>query len=490
MKKRTIACAAALSAVAFGAGAALAKNQPDVGLDAQKRLADHANDWFGVTKPVEASSTISIDLATAQADPTKLATVAKGLQVRVVTAGQAAPNIDQMALWPDGLNPTHIIACNEQGTSDPGLQRIDLATGAATTILTGTSSCDGVRRTAWGTILFSEEAGTTGQTFELIDPLNTVGVSLNRVMGVFSGGTGAANFARRNAVGRMSFEGHGLLPNGVMYYGDENRPLNGTPAGAYFKFVPTTPWSGGAPITDLDDSPLASGKIWGLRLGKRAGNTDYGQGTQTGLGTWITVCADGGATPCSVSPAIDLRAFAAANKLTGYYRPEDFEVDPDALAAGNVRVCGNDTGNEIEDHNWGESVCLTDGTVARSLANTAVPEMQFFVINTWDMAMTDNLAFQPGGAGRVLIVEDGDVGFGLSGKNNDMFLCLPDGADADSLSDGCLRVGTLNNNGTATFTEGAEWTGPIFSDDGQHLYVSVQHNVTGKGVILDITGWK
>jgi secreted PhoX family phosphatase len=82
------------------------------------------------------------------------------------------------------------------------------------------------------------------------------------------------------------------------------------------------------------------------------------------------------------------------------------------------------------------------------------------------------------------------VQLGGNGKNNDMFLCLADGADADSLSDGCVRVGTLNNNGTAAFAEGAEWTGPIFSDDGKHLFVSVQHNIGGTGVILDITGWK
>ena len=25
---------------------------------------------------------------------------------------------------------------------------------------------------------------------------------------------------------------------------------------------------------------------------------------------------------------------------------------------------------------------------------------------------------------------------------------------------------------------------------GKHFYVSVQHNVTGKGTILDITGWE
>ena len=70
-----------------------------------------------------------------------------------------------------------------------------------------------------------------------------------------------------------------------------------------------------------------------------------------------------------------------------------------------------------------------------------------------------------------------------------MFLCLPDGADVDNQSDGCVKVATLNDAGSAAHPEGAEWSGPIFNDDGKHLYVSVQHNITDKGVILDITGW-
>jgi hypothetical protein len=30
----------------------------------------------------------------------------------------------------------------------------------------------------------------------------------------------------------------------------------------------------------------------------------------------------------------------------------------------------------------------------------------------------------------------------------------------------------------------------IFDASGRHFYISVQHNVTGAGAILDITGWK
>jgi hypothetical protein len=67
--------------------------------------------------------------------------------------------------------------------------------------------------------------------------------------------------------------------------------------------------------------------------------------------------------------------------------------------------------------------------------------------------------------------------------NNDLWDCLPNGADADLLSDGCVRIGTLND-----LT--AEWTGGIFDASGKHFYVSVQHNISGRWTILDITGWQ
>jgi hypothetical protein len=48
--------------------------------------------------------------------------------------------------------------------------------------------------------------------YELIDPLHTTGVSLDRATGTFSGGSGAANLTARPALGRLSFEGAGHLP--------------------------------------------------------------------------------------------------------------------------------------------------------------------------------------------------------------------------------------------------------------------------------------
>ena len=98
-----------------------------------------------------------------------------------------------------------------------------------------------MKRTAWGTIIFGEE-DTTGWLLELINPLATTGVMFNRTTGALTGAN-AANVTTRPAVGRLAFEGLALLPNGVLYYGDENRPSTGNPGGEYSETMPnaTTP---------------------------------------------------------------------------------------------------------------------------------------------------------------------------------------------------------------------------------------------------------
>src|SRR5712691_7405761 len=113
----------------------------DFGLYRDQQLQDHSRQLFGVHDPIEVSSTASVDKAIAEADPTSLATFAQSLRVRVVTAAaNAGPNIDMIALWPDDRHPTHLIVCNEEGATEPGVQRVRLSDGLVETILTGTVS--------------------------------------------------------------------------------------------------------------------------------------------------------------------------------------------------------------------------------------------------------------------------------------------------------------------------------------------------------------
>ena len=213
---------------------------------------------------------------------------------------------------------------------------------------------------------------------------------------------------------------HRPYPTGVLYFGDENRPGNGNPGGAYFKFIPNTLWAVGGPaITDLANSPLASGSIYGMRIGKRSGkrsgNTDFGQGNEFG-----PTCG------CPHRYRTDQyprrRHHREVHQL---YRPKDLTIDQKALAAGNVRVCGNNTGEDTQgvDNHSGETACITDGTLAQA-ADTltlSTPKYQPLVVGNVDFAMRDNIAYQPN-SGNWLINEDGEGPVATPPRNNDLVL--------------------------------------------------------------------
>jgi len=453
VRKRTL-----VAAIAAGASLALVGTFAAYGWDTDRRDDNPGSVLhnFGVQRGLDHSSTENIDAATATANPLRLATLAKGLKARVVTSGNAAPNLDMMALWPID-RPTHLLACNEQGTAQPGVQRIDLATGVAATIVTGTTACDPLHTTPWGTVIFGEET-TTGHVYELIDPLSVTNATLDRVTGVAS----TDKIVQRPALGAVAFEGIGILPSGVTYYGDELGPINGAPGGAYYKFVPSRPFPGGAPITSLADSPLAAGSISVLKIGQ---GTNTGQGMAQGIAAWVPITPD--------AATGSLRPPSRAAGGTGFYRPEDLNIDPRKLAEGKVRFCGNNTGRE-EARYYGETICVTDDPATGA-------EVQLLVTGSPEFNMPDNIAYQPG-RGNWIVHEDGDTGF-VRPHNNDLWSCLDDGGDDDLLSDGCLRIASLNDLD-------AEWTGGFFDRPGKHFYVSVQHNKSGFGVVLDITGWR
>jgi len=118
----TLGVFAATSGVTSGAG--------DFGTDVQQMLEAKSMQQFGINSGLPQSSPLSISAAEANADPTRLVTLSKQLQAKVVTA-TAAPNIDQMVLWPNDQSPTHLIACNEEGVAQAGVQRIRLSDGLA-----------------------------------------------------------------------------------------------------------------------------------------------------------------------------------------------------------------------------------------------------------------------------------------------------------------------------------------------------------------------
>jgi secreted PhoX family phosphatase len=489
--------------------------KPDFGRSVESLAQDHASLLFG-TKGVLGDSSLAQALSTdAGCD---LITLARGLKCNVVSEkSNLAPNIDMMVLYPNDSAPTHIIACNEQGSGDAGVQRIRLSDGVVEDIIaSGLTGCDPAELTPWGTVIVGEENGKNGRMFEILDPLKTTGIKVS--------GSGELTSTDDNnkvrylaALGQLSFEGISVMPNGLVYYQDENRPGNGNGGGGYFKFIPNKLWEGGSAITSLDNSPLVNGgRVFALRLGRNNVNTDFGQGNNVGRGVWVEVTDGKFGAPATTAGVdrIDLRGAALTLKATTGYRPEDQDIDKAAIKAGNVRVCGTNTGQDAATsgvnvganaanggNNFGTTFCITDGKLIQAAVvntsvqtvnkidysvntgdGTSIPEYQILVDHYLDFGMPDNIAYQPG-RGNWLIQEDGDGSTYTPARNNDIWDCLDDGADKDQLADACLKVASLNDLN-------AESTGGVFNATGREYFISVQHNVTKHGVILKITGWK
>ena len=491
----TLSAGLAVAVVAVHATADSPK--ADFGLFIADQLRAHSEQLFGFTHPLPESVPGPYD----GADNTKAIEVAAGLTVSLVSSSVASA-ADQIALWPDDQNPTHLFVCDEE-TSNPAVQRVDLSAppgSNATTIVTGLLSCDPVRRTPWGTIIVAEENGADGGLYEILDPL-----AINSPITVNNRATGATSDAnhlvKRKAVGGLSFESFAIRPDGTMIYGDELAPSGGAAGGALYKFVPDFPYSGTGqpPVTQPQLSPLVSGTVFGLRVAAANGSTNWGQGAEVGKGRWVAVDTNP-AGIVDVNGNINLRTAQGLQKFTGYYRPEDMDIDPIAAGAGVFRACWANTGrlnfgggSLVENSAvHGEILCLVEEPNAAATTGT-VPVVTRFVVGSQQAGMFDNVAFQPH-TGNLVVLEDGPTSIvtpsGQQPRGNDLWICLPDGGDDDTLSDGCVRFGSVSDTS-------AEPSGFIFLGSGEAAFVSIQHRAVNDaagagnhGALLKISGFK
>jgi secreted PhoX family phosphatase len=451
----------------------------DFGLFIAHQLSAHAQQLFGFNHPLESSSVGPYD----GTDNAKAIDVADGLRVSLVSSSVASA-ADQIAMWPNDDNPRYLFVCDEE-TSNPAVQRIDLtkpAASNATTIVTGLSSCDPVRRTPWGTIIVAEEAGATGGLYELFDP-----AGITTPIAVTDRATGAnsdpAHLVKQKAVGSLSFESFAIKPDGTMIFGDELAPSGGAPGGGIYKFVPLSPYPGGAPVTSAGFSPLSAGNVFGLRVAAANGSSNWGQGAEVGKGRWVAIDP---AAPAlfDASGNIILRNAQAFQKFTGFYRPEDMDIDPIAREEGVFRACWANTGRlnfggdtSVENSAvHGEVLCMIEEPNAAAITGM-IPVVTKFVVGSQQFGMPDNVAFQPH-TGNLVVLEDGPTSIqtatGAEPRGNDLWICLPDGADDDTLSDGCVRFASVKDTS-------AEPSGFIFLGDGQSAFLNIQHRAVNDG---------
>jgi secreted PhoX family phosphatase len=471
-----ISLAALLSAALMSPAAAA-----DFGAARDKMLAEQTMELFGLEAPLAEGAKPSVEegYRTAEQTAADQLAAAPGLTVEYLTRN-VGDNLDMMAFWP-AENPTHLIGCIEgdreeiaTGKWNPSVQSISLADGTVTTLLRGMISCDGIRTSPWGTVIATEEEDDGG-VYEIIDPLAIKDVAIvDRATGET---TDPAHVIKRTAMAAMAWEGFQVTPEGVVYGGDELRPGTGTKdadGGAIFKFIPAALYAGGM-ISALDKSPLVAGKTYALQVQCQGSSIQFGQGCEIGKGAWI-----------EVDPA-NARADALAKGATGYYRPEDLHADKSYKGPG-IRFCGANTGNEGAE-NYAEVICTIDMAVTEAPQADAEGKLVFstttnrFVEGDLEFNSFDNLEFH-GSTGILYVVEDHD--------NGEIYACLPDGADRDIKTDGCVRVFAVKDTT-------AEPTGFIFSDDGMTAYVSIQHSEDSKmeksddygtDDLIKITGFK
>jgi hypothetical protein len=476
----------------------------DFGSFVEDVLSDHSEQLFGIRHPLEESALGPYD----GPDNLQAIQLAPGLHASLVSSSVASA-ADQIALWPDDDHPKYLFTCDEE-TTNPAVQRVDLSKPAnsnATTIVTGLVSCDPVRRTPWGTIIVAEEAGATGGFYELIDPVNiTTAINVSdRAAGTTSD---PVHMVKRKAVGSLSFESFAIRDDGTMIYGDELAPgavSKGSAGGAIYKFVPSIPFQGNGPISVAAQSPLASGTIFGLRVAAQ-GSTNWGQGAETGNGAWVAVNL-AGAGVVDGNGNILLRTAQTLGQFTGYYRPEDMDIDPIAAEDGVFRACWANTGRMSHTdsslvENSGvktEIMCLVENppsTFAPNPVSGTIPTVDRFVTGSEERGMFDNVAFQPH-TGNLVILEDNSVNSVKSLnplttelRGNDLWVCLPDGDDDDVLTDGCIRFASIRDTS-------AEPTGFIFLGSGESAFVNIQHRAandalgnTNHGALIKISGFK
>lgn len=220
-KWNVIAAGAARALVIAGtAGAA----NLDFGAWVEKRMHEMSDVIFGIAGPLAAPapSGLAVPYRTASQRAGDQILLARGLKAEYVSR-VAADALDQFSFWPDAEHPQYIVACIDGGL------------------------------------------------YEFLDPAHTENLTvLDRSTGEIATPDGApSTLARKQkALPVMAYEGIGLTPDGVFYGGDELRPGTGTKdkdGGALFKFVPAVPYAGGG-IGSLDQSPLASGRIYALQV--------------------------------------------------------------------------------------------------------------------------------------------------------------------------------------------------------------------------------
>ena len=387
MKRFMTIAAIAVATVLTLSTAAIASGGLDFGIFRDEQLAHKSGGLYGFRQPIAASSTQQITQAEAQADPTKLATLAKGLQARVVTTKGPAVD-DQISLWPNSQNPTVSDRVQRDRRTDRARAGPDRARDRARDHDRDRHrECDPTRRTPWGTIVFGEEDGPEGGLYELIDPMHTTGVTLDRTTGTFSGGVGAENLVTRTALGTARSRARDPRRRHHV-----PRPAT-TRASARRTAAPATRTS--SSFRPTRSTARRRSRTCRSRRTPRARSSGFGSASARTTGRVVSSASRSGSR-CPTRPTRTSRAEGSrpgSPATTGPRTPTSTRSRRPRATSG----CAATTPATRTTTSTARRSASPTGRSRRREANTATPEVQPFVFGgtSQGINMPDNIAFQP-----------------------------------------------------------------------------------------------
>lgn len=324
-------------------------------------------------------------------------------------------------------------------TATAGVQRLDLMTGVAKTIVQpgtqGFVAGDASRWTPWGSYLTAEEAWSSDST----DPRNTKG-RLFEITNPLAD-PAAVNFVHRSIVPRVSHEGLAFDKNNNLYFVDE---LNG---GGVYKYVSANP------NASTGNDYFAAGQTFVIKVGTG------GNSRATGDFTWAAITdANGNAVAgvnTSIEGSVDGRQAQDMIPSTSYNRPEDLEIQ-DLANGDQILYAATTTDDEVYSINLSSNeVKLFASTNTFDAGTNAAAGAAF--------NSPDNLAIDA--EGNIYIIEDQPGGVA------DIWFAKD--ADKDGVAESIGKWASLS-------TEGAEPTGLYFDKSNPNVaYVNVQHPTSG-----------
>ena len=308
------------------------------------------------------------------------------------------------------------------------------------------------------------------------------------------------HLVKRQAVGSLSFESfaiqarrHDDLRRRAGAKRRQRRRRRSTSSCPRFQF------QGGGPITRsrrsrrwcrARSSGCASPRR-ARRTGARAPKPATARGSAVNLA---------GANVVDANDNIILRNAQALQKFTGYYRPEDMDIDPIAAENGVFRACWANTGRmshtdsslvensgvESEDHVPGRESAERRRARAADRApsrrsSASSPAARNAACSTTSRSSRTPAISSSSKTDSVNSVKSLNP-LRTELRGNDLWICLPDGDDDDALTDGCVRFASIRDTS-------AEPTGFIFLGSGEEAFVNIQHRAVNDAATEPSARW-